>query len=169
MYHSIKFEKIFNILENKTEYLYMLQDFIATYLTRDSLFKKIKQSTHYETFSLHFSHCQKMCMVTYIHSDWAAVVGVPRHVTGMLKLVIPLDQGVVTHHDVRVGWLVPPGFTEVILFYQFFLQLHGGKVSYSLPNTRMKCFIVQYKYSLTIKETKVYMRNCDIKCQHYKQ
>lgn len=56
MYHSIKFEKIFNILENKTEYLYMLQDFIATYLTRDSLFKKIKQSTHYETFSLHFSH-----------------------------------------------------------------------------------------------------------------
>lgn len=57
MYHSIKFEKIFNILENKTEYLYMLQDFIATYLTRDSLFKKIKQSTHYETFSLHFSHC----------------------------------------------------------------------------------------------------------------
>lgn len=56
MYHSIKFEKIFNILENKTEYLYMLQDFIATYLTRDSLIKKIKQSTHYETFSLHFSH-----------------------------------------------------------------------------------------------------------------
>lgn len=39
MYHSIKFEKIFNILENKTEYLYMLQDFIATYLTRDSLRK----------------------------------------------------------------------------------------------------------------------------------
>lgn len=139
MYHSIKFEKIFNILENKTEYLYMLQDFIATYLTRDSL-RKSNRVPIMRLFPCTFPIVRRV--VTYIHSDWAAVVGVPRHVTGMLKLVIPLDQGVVTHHDVRVGWLVPPGFTEVILFYQFFLQLHGGKVSYSLPNTRMKCFIV---------------------------
>lgn len=56
MYHSIKFEKIFNILENKTEYLYMLQDFIATYLISDRFTKEIKQSTQYETFSLHFPH-----------------------------------------------------------------------------------------------------------------
>lgn len=95
-------------------------------------------------------------VVTYIYPDGAAVIGVPRHVTGMLKLIIPLDQGVVTHYDVWIGWLVAPGFTEVILFYQFFLQMHGGQVIYLLPNARLCCSHIYflYKLSLAKEETK---------------